>query len=627
MQKITTHKVNTPDTQAIASDDDDEEAQQENQISNEEEVRIIENKHIETEEVTDQNQSLETDRNITTETNVHLPSVKSRIAYKLKSSDDLTEGIIHSRAGKATGKYRYHLNVQSPKDEEIKVLDFSTDVVEWHPITEEVMIASTNNKEGIEAAKEKELNNWKDNDVYCEVDNENQHTISCRWVIETKKVDGLDITKARLCARGFEDEEGTNQRTDSPTCSKESLRIAFAIIASSKWTCKSMDIKRAFLQGNKLDREIFIKPPKEANTKKLWQLNKCVYGLNEASRYWYNRVHEEFLKIGLTKSSYDDAMFYYKPSKDKPCEGIIVIHVDDFLYGGSTQFEKKIEEIRQEFVVGSESDAPFKYVGLNVNKNNTSIIVDQSSYIERIEEINITNRNNKSRPLEINEQREYRGICGQLNWVASQTRPDLSFEVCRLSTSLNGATINDLMQANKAARKCKQRSVSIKFPPLQKPLHLVAFCDASYANLKDGSSQGGIIVFLKGKKGKISPLSWASRKIKRVCRSTLTAETMALLEVSETCYWLSHIIKELIDDSLETTEIFTDNKSLYEAAHSTTSVEEKRLRVDIAAIRQSVLRKEFNLKWIDTKQQLADSLTKQGADVTKLLETLRTSSC
>ena len=355
-------------------------------------------------------------------------------------------------------------------------------------------------------------------------------------------------------------------------------------------------------------------------------MNKCVYGLNEASRYWYNRVLEEFLKIGLTKSSYDDALFYFKPSKKEPCEGIIVIHVDDFLYGGSKQFEKKVEEIRQKFVVGSEFNAPFKYVGLNIDENGKSIIIDQSSYIERIEEVSITNRNDKTRPLERNEQRVYRGICGQLNWVASQTRPDLSFEVCRLSTSLNGATVDDMIQANKTTRKCKQRSVSIKFPPLQKPFYLVAFCDASYTNLRDGSSQGGMIVFLKGKNGKISPLSWASRKIKRVCRSTLTAETLALLEVSETCLWLSHIINELLDDSLETTEIFTDNQSLYEAAHSTTAVEEKRLRVDIAAIRQSISRKEFTLKWIDAKHQLADALTKQGADVTKLLETLTTTS-
>ena len=66
---------------------------------------------------------------------------------------------------------------------------------------------------------------------------------------------------------------------------------------------------------------------------------------------------------------------------------------------------------------------------------------------------------------------------------------------------------------------------------------------------------------------------------------------MVLLEASETCYWISHIINELLKTPLETTEIFTDNKSLYEAVYSTTAVEEKRLRVDLAAIRQSISRK------------------------------------
>ena len=77
-----------------------------------------------------------------------------------------------------------------------------------------------------------------------------------------------------------------------------------------------MHIRRAFLRENSFERGIFIKPPKEAQG--IWRLNKCVYGLNEASRYWYNRVHDEFLNMGLTKSKYD-VMFFYKPNKNGQC--------------------------------------------------------------------------------------------------------------------------------------------------------------------------------------------------------------------------------------------------------------------------------------------------------------------
>ena len=131
---------------------------------------------------------------------LHLPPVKSRIACKLTNSDELQEGFVHSRAGKATGKYRYHLNIQSPKNSKTEEYNFSSDIVEQYPITNEVMIVNNKDPDSMTAAKEKELKNWRDNDVYCEVEDEGQNTVSCRWVIETKKIDGLDVTKARLVA-------------------------------------------------------------------------------------------------------------------------------------------------------------------------------------------------------------------------------------------------------------------------------------------------------------------------------------------------------------------------------------------------------------------------------------------
>ena len=114
--------------------------------------------------------------------------------------------------------------------------------------------------------------------------------------------------------------------------------------------------------------------------------------------------------------------------------------------------------------------------------------------------------------------------------------------------------IDNFLHAYNVVRKLKQRQVSLKYGCLKKPYNLVAFCNASYANLNDGSSQGGLIIFLNGKDGNISLLCWNSKKMKRVCRSTIPAETMALLEASETCFWLSHIINEMLDIPLGITQ-------------------------------------------------------------------------
>ena len=221
------------------------------------------------------------------------------------------------------------------------------------------------------------------------------------------------------------------------------------------------------------------------------------------------------------------------------------------------------------------------------------------------------------------EQSKYRALCGQLNWIATQSRPDISFDFCQLSTRLNSATVGDFFYAKKVLRKVKLDEVDLKFIKLQPPMRLIGFCDASYANLSCGGSQGGNIVFLAGSRGKMCPISWGSRKLRRVCRSTIAAETMAVLDTIDVCVWLSFMINELLNQKLEKTIIKTDSKSLQQIVNSTTGVEEKRLRVEIAAIRENIERGNVQIDWVSTKGQLADVFTKKGVDNKSLLYVLK----
>ena len=158
-------------------------------------------------------------------------------------------------------------------------------------------------------AKERELNNLKEHNVFEEVPDTGQSTISSRWIITEKYKDDKKITKARLVARGFE-ENSYMMRTDSPTCSKQSLRITMTIIVSNRWKINSLDITTAFLQGDSINRELFLQPPKDvANSGTIWKLKRCIYGLNDAPRAWYLRVKVEMVKLGGEMSIYDQALF------------------------------------------------------------------------------------------------------------------------------------------------------------------------------------------------------------------------------------------------------------------------------------------------------------------------------
>ena len=63
---------------------------------------------------------------------------------------------------------------------------------------------------------------------------------------------------------------------------------------------------------------------------------------------------------------------------------------------------------------------------------------------------------------------------------------------------------------------------------------------------------------------------------------------------------------------------------MIEAIHSTKLVDDKRLRVDIAAISEALARKEVHeVKWCPGKVHLADCMTKRGAAGTELLTVLQ----
>ena len=95
------------------------------------------------------------------------------------------------------------------------------DVSDWknvdHPEHVVLFTASEMTHQGVIDAKEQEMNNLIENDVFQWVDDMGQKPISTKWVITKKETpNGQRKIKARLVARWFE-ENGDNLRTDSPT--------------------------------------------------------------------------------------------------------------------------------------------------------------------------------------------------------------------------------------------------------------------------------------------------------------------------------------------------------------------------------------------------------------------------
>ena len=117
------------------------------------------------------------------------------------------------------------------------------------------------------------------------------------------------------------------------------MRTVLMIVAANGWTPHAIDVKPAFLQVKQINRILYLKPPPEAHTEnKLWQLKKCVYGLNDAAHIWYFSAWEKLEELGCVRSSVDYGVFMWYEGEQ--LAGLIEIDVDDFLWAGNSSFEK-----------------------------------------------------------------------------------------------------------------------------------------------------------------------------------------------------------------------------------------------------------------------------------------------
>ena len=128
-------------------------------------------------------------------------------------------------------------------------------------------------------------------------------------------------------------------------------------------------------------------------------------------------------------------------------------------------------------------------MGLDIEQTAEGIIVCQEHYIDEVEEIMLVDKRsrNSDESLSTEESRKLKKVAGQLSWVASQTRPDLSFDALELNITKNKLTVEQVSRANKAIRMLKRSKTVLVYPRLGSfnQFQLKVFSDASWGKLPD----------------------------------------------------------------------------------------------------------------------------------------------
>ena len=333
-----------------------------------------------------------------------------------------------------------------------------------------------------------------------------------------------------------------------------------------------------------------------------------------------------------------------------------MVHVDDGIMAGTEEFLKHMRPLlRRRWTIENFSENDFKFCGLWIQKKrNGDIHVTQDKYSEMVTEIPMTRARaaqvtQKMTPKEI---KEVQSVAGAANWMSTQTRPDLAFDVSELVGLIShDGTVQCIKKANKLVKKVKSGSEScLIFRRLQnctlKQLRVVAYSDASWANMPAMKSQSGQVFCLAGEthanygtnmfknmetfRGNL--IHWRSQRIKRVCRSTFAAETLSAIDAIDQGIYLRDMLvgwlnlDKLDEDGRPTIplQLYSDCNSLCETLEMVEpKATEKRLRLDLTSMKENLDNGTLSaFTWLDTRIQVADVLTKH-MDVRSMMKYLR----
>eukprot|EP00435_Cladocopium_sp_Y103_P057834 s201_g20.t1 len=456
------------------------------------------------------------------------------------------------------------------------------------------------------------------------------------------------VAKSRLIVPGHLDPQLGEFRTDSPTCPQASVRAAKSVAASRGWGGTIFDVTTAFLSGKHLQRQVYIRAPREGlppaegweaiEPGELLRILKSAYGLTESPRLWYLEALDRIKTTDLRELEMSRSTFVAGGgTSGSATYAILCLHVDDGLLLGDLR-DKRVQNLKKQidglFKIKAwktlTAGEPVQFLGMDVTLDSKGIHDDMSQYIQQIKVEPLTGDG----PLNPRELTLYRQLIMRLRWPAQQTMPHLLYEVSALAQRVSRAQHSDYKEAVKLHRKFKEEAsqgrARLTYPKLEEKdkLFYISFFDASVGKEEDGKSQLGSIHFLTTEKAKTGPalasvVEFSTNKSSRVLRSSMSAESCSMsicvdrhlfgrLVLDRLLYGIRPLDPEWRVSMGLDGGVVTDAKSLFDHLNSTGQLPtERQTMLDLMVARHHLEAGAYMLFWVPTHRQHADGLTKK----------------
>lgn len=502
-----------------------------------------------------------------------------------------------------------------------------------------------------ELAAHARLQTWSNKPIFKPTADILTKTIPTRWVLSRKGLQG-ETFKARLVARGDQQQSTTFTETYSPTLRLELLRMVMALAVAKGHHLAQVDVRTAYLNAQ-LDTEVFIWPPagtQYANHSPppVLPLNRALYGLRQAGRLWHQNLSSTLAKEGFKTS-------YCTPSIFLRGEVTIAAFVDDLVILSPSEhlLQRTIERIRKHFeikVIGGSVErgdngtilTKRELLGhemktITVNGKVTEITLTKSSYLQKIKkEYHLPGKSKLPIPagfylqgelkqLELTPKQLRRKIkslqkmLGVALYITNTIRPDASYasqywaKFAHYPHDEVIAGVSKLIDYLVATPE-----IGITFEKKERTPRLTIYTDSDYSSEPTTrKSQNGYLVMCGN-----APISWKTKATQLVCQSSTEAEYQALALATNEGAWLKQAMRVLWQSDIPKPLYLSDNQSAIKLAlNDEFRPRTKHLDVRAHVVRDRIKAGEAEIGFIKGEDQLADVLTKPVTR--KVMETLR----
>lgn len=386
---------------------------------------------------------------------------------------------------------------------------------------------------------------------------DNPNIVPSRFVLAIKRKDtGEEVYKARFVLGGHKDRDKRSVVHSATTLKQSSIMLLLELATILGFKLWSTDINQAYLQSAaNLKRKIFVCPDVlELDRDTLLQVVKPLYGLTDAGDYWGQTLTDHHTKELKMEQATGDFSLFFKRIAGK-LTGISGTYVDDILRTGTKQFEEEATRTTgTSFDSKNPETPPLSFTGLRITENEDGRRLSQSAYISKLQLL----------PAAADFEM-FRSTRAKLAWVVN-SRPDIACAVA-FASQVTSKTFEKHSQKtlNKIIKYLRStKDLCLHFPKIHEgSLQLVVYSDASFNNNVDNTSQLGYIVLLMDRSGTCCVLQFSSHKSRRITRSSMAGETIALAEGFDHAFIIKHDLQRILGRKVPLL-LVTDSKLLFD---------------------------------------------------------------